>query len=145
MTAEQLKTVMHNLWDCVEQLKLEYPGRPFTIDGLLLGTLGEVYAAKHFNLKLNDNPIERGYDATDKEGRKYQIKTTQAARFNFKIPAKEMTLIFIKIDKEKLTTLTIYKVDGKHIWDAKNATRKYVGVSLLENLHQEKKIEKHVL
>ena len=41
----------------------------------VVGDLGEYYAAKQLNLTLNTNSTEKGYDAIDKNGETYEIKT----------------------------------------------------------------------
>ena len=40
----------------------------------IVGDLGEFYASKKLNLKLNINNSEKGYDAVDKNGETYEIK-----------------------------------------------------------------------
>ena len=50
-------------------------GRPFSPDGHLVGSLGEVLAAELLNLTLMP-PSNDGYDAIDSEGRRVEIKTT---------------------------------------------------------------------
>ena len=41
----------------------------------VVGDLGEYYASKQLNLTLNTNSSEKGYDALDKNGETYEIKT----------------------------------------------------------------------
>lgn len=41
----------------------------------IVGDLGEFYASQELNLTLNENQNEKGVDAYDKEGIKYEIKT----------------------------------------------------------------------
>ena len=41
----------------------------------VVGDLGEYYASKQLNLNLNSNNSEKGYDAVDKNGETYEIKT----------------------------------------------------------------------
>ena len=41
----------------------------------IVGDLGEFYASQYLNLFLNENKNEKGVDAFDKEGIKYEIKT----------------------------------------------------------------------
>jgi len=41
----------------------------------VVGDLGEYYASKKLNLTLNTNNSEKGYDALDKNGETYEIKT----------------------------------------------------------------------
>jgi len=53
----------------------ESTGRPFSPDGHLVGSLGEVLAAELLGLTLMP-PSNHGYDAVDSEGRKVEIKAT---------------------------------------------------------------------
>lgn len=41
----------------------------------IVGDLGEFYACQHLNLTLNENKNEKGVDALDKRGVKYEVKT----------------------------------------------------------------------
>ena len=42
---------------------------------LATGFLGELYACEVLGLKLVENPIQKGYDAEDNDGKRYQITT----------------------------------------------------------------------
>lgn len=59
--------------DCDELSRLT--GRPVSPDGHLVGSIGEVLAAAALNLTL-EPPSNKGYDATDDQGRKVEIKCT---------------------------------------------------------------------
>jgi len=41
----------------------------------VVSELGEYYASKVLKLNLKENPVKKGYDAIDKKGKRYQIKT----------------------------------------------------------------------
>ena len=49
--------------------------RKFTIDGRLVGDIGEVMAELHYELSL-DETSQPTYDATTKDGRRVQVKAT---------------------------------------------------------------------
>jgi len=132
MTATELKQEIISLLKHVYGLKLKYGNRPFTIDGHLLGTLGEVFAAQQFGLTLNENSVKEGFDAT-KEGKKYQIKTTQQTGLSIKKPLEGTILIFIliKTDQDNVLKVTTYEIaENKIPWNNDKTT--YVGVQLLE-------------
>jgi hypothetical protein len=60
------------IYRAVQELEERYPGRKFTPDGHLVGSIGEVVAAEA--LKLTLHPASRaGYDAYDENG-EVQIK-----------------------------------------------------------------------
>lgn len=57
--------------------------RTFTIDGKLVGDLGEVLAALHYDVKLD--PVSRPhYDGVTSDGRKVQIKATFRDHLTFR-------------------------------------------------------------
>lgn len=62
------------IYEAVAQLEVAYPGRKFTPDGHLVGSIGEVVAAQALGLTLY--PASRpGHDAYDDDG-DVQIKLT---------------------------------------------------------------------
>jgi hypothetical protein len=66
------------IYRAVQKLEERYPGRKFTPDGHLVGSIGEVVAAEA--LKLTLHPASRaGYDAYDENG-EVQIKMTGGNR-----------------------------------------------------------------
>src|SRR5260370_7930849 len=62
------------IYKAVEELEALYPGRKFTPDGHLVGSIGEVIAAEEFKLTLYPMSHE-GHDAFDAAG-PVQIKMT---------------------------------------------------------------------
>ena len=64
-----------HLYQIVKQLEELYPGRPFTLDGHLVGSLGEVIAKQHFGLALYP-PSHPAHDARAPDGKEVQIKLT---------------------------------------------------------------------
>ncbi|MCX8500765.1 MAG: hypothetical protein ORO03_03585 [Alphaproteobacteria bacterium] len=70
------------LYKIVKKLEEKHPGRKFTLDGHLVGSLGEVIAAEHFNLKLCAQS-NKGFDAVDNDNNKWEIKLTQGKRVTF--------------------------------------------------------------
>ena len=82
MIQEKLK----QLFQIVELLETEYAdyNRKFTIDGHLIGSIGEVLVAEAFDLKLEDTgkPV---IDAKTKDGKTVQIKATTGDRVAFSI------------------------------------------------------------
>ena len=62
------------IYKAVGELEARYPGRKFTPDGHLVGSIGEVIAAEAFNLTLY--PMSHaGHDASDVNG-EVQVKMT---------------------------------------------------------------------
>ena len=66
------------LFQTVKQLNTLY-GRPFTPDGHLVGSIGEVVAAYTYDLTLEDCS-NQAFDAKTKDGRTVEIKLTSGKR-----------------------------------------------------------------
>jgi hypothetical protein len=67
----------------IEKLKSAFPNREFTIDGRLVGDIGEVIAALEYDVVL-DNVSLPGHDAVTSDGRRVQIKATFKDQLTFK-------------------------------------------------------------
>jgi hypothetical protein len=135
MTAEKLQEEIQNLWNIVKRLETEYSedNRRFTVDGHLLGSLGEVYTKEKFDLELLPNS-EKIHDAKDKRGNFYQIKITQRDKIFLK--TEPDNLIVIAIDEIGYPKI-IYNGDGKTVWNLikdKNQIHKSVSIKQLSDL-----------
>jgi hypothetical protein len=64
------------IYEIVNRLEELFPGRPFTPDGHLVGSIGEVMAAHRYGLGLLRCSAQC-HDAIAPDGRKVQIKATQ--------------------------------------------------------------------
>lgn len=51
----------------------------------LVGDLGEYYCKEIFGLKLEENAVNKGFDATDNEGKKVEIKTRRTPEGKSKV------------------------------------------------------------
>ena len=110
---KSIKEIIQDLFETVRELELRYPGRKFSIDGHLLGSLGEVIAAEHYGLTLLPNSYEK-HDAKDKQGRMVQIKATQINRIA--ISSEPDYLIVIQITPDG-TWSEIYNGAGSRVWN----------------------------
>ncbi|MBO7675571.1 MAG: hypothetical protein J6S63_11285 [Atopobiaceae bacterium] len=73
---ERVRSIVKDIYRAVSELEGLYPGRRFTPDSHMVGSLGEVVAAERYCLNLIE-PSHPVYDAYDHGGRLVQIKTTQ--------------------------------------------------------------------
>lgn len=71
---DDVNNLIRTVFDACAKLTL-LTGRPVSPDGHLVGTLGEIVASEALDLELMP-PSNDGYDATDSQGRKVEIKTT---------------------------------------------------------------------
>jgi len=70
------------LLDVVRRLQASYPNRRFTLDGRLVGDLGEVLAASAYEITLDEGMLKH-HDATTADGRRVQIKATMHDSLTF--------------------------------------------------------------
>jgi hypothetical protein len=73
---KEVGTLVDSLYGSVDRLQSMFAGRKFTLDGHLVGSLGEVIAAYMFDLELNTASMQ-GHDAIAHDGRQVEIKFTQ--------------------------------------------------------------------
>jgi hypothetical protein len=100
------------LYSVVAELERRFPGRPFTPDGHLVGSIGEVLAASRYELKLL--PCSTAlHDAVASDGRLVQIKATQGIRVSFY--GKPENLIVLKLLRDG-TAQEIYNGPGEDVW-----------------------------
>lgn len=72
----EVPKLMQDLYGVVARLEELFPGRPFTPDGHLVGSIGEVIAAHRYGLTLLNCSAEC-HDAKSSCGKSVQIKATQ--------------------------------------------------------------------
>lgn len=106
--------LLDQLYASSDELETLFPGRKFTLDGHLVGSVGEVVAAYMFGLELNPASTI-AHDARAADGRQVEIKLTQGKR------------ISIRHDPEHLIVLTrpkgskidvVYNGPGGQVWSA---------------------------
>ena len=68
----------------VDQLQSEYPKKRFTLDGRLVGDLGEILVEGAYDVQIFES-LEKHYDAVTPDGRQVQIKTTMQKSLTFPV------------------------------------------------------------
>jgi hypothetical protein len=79
---EEVPALIGDLLKTTQRLTTLFEGRPFTPDGHLVGSIGEVVAEYVYDLKLQPASTPQ-IDARTKDGRSVQIKLTGAAGTSF--------------------------------------------------------------
>ncbi|WP_264522378.1 DUF6998 domain-containing protein [Flavobacterium sp. N1994] len=136
MSEKELQKIIVELWEIVNRLEKNYfeDGKKFTIDGHLLGSIGEVYAKEKFKLTLYNNSAKT-HDAIDEVTKKeYQIKITQRNKVGLRHEPKN--LIVIQIDKTGMPNI-IYNGNGEPVWNLiknKKAEQKFISIKQLEKI-----------
>lgn len=112
--------LIQRLYAIVDELEQIYPGRKFTPDGHLVGSIGEAYASKKYGLSLFPASYP-SHDAEDSAGRLWQIKATGGK--NIGIRSCPDYLLVLKINRDGKME-EIYQGPGKPAWDAAGAMQK---------------------
>ena len=134
---ELIKKSLRQILQIVEDLQNEYEHhkRKFTLDGHLLGSIGEVYASDKYNLKL-ENSSEKGFDAIDVNKNEIQIKVTQGSKVGMRHKAQK--LLVLKLNKENLEFEEIYYGEGETPWNLSNkinsAGQRIITLNKLKNI-----------
>ncbi len=78
----EIHQAVKELLDIVRQLHECYPQKKFTLDGRLVGDIGEILVSQDYDVELYDG-LEKHHDGISSEGRKVQIKTTMKDSLTF--------------------------------------------------------------
>ena len=92
-----VRSIIHDIYALAAELEAICPGRHFTPDGHMVGSIGEVIVGREYGLELFEasHPV---HDAVSPDDRLVQIKATQGERIA--ISACPDFLIVIKIYKD---------------------------------------------
>ena len=106
----QVEAIYHAVYG-LEQI---YPGRKFTPDGHLVGSIGEVIAAEALGLTLYP-ASHPGHDAEDELGRKVQIKLTGGSSVALRATCER--LLVMRVFDFSYAEI-VYYGDGEPVWQA---------------------------
>ena len=111
--ANKIPQILQALYELVGQLEAMHPERRFTLDGHLVGSIGEVLAAERYGLKLL--PMSAvGHDArSPSSGTLVQVKATQRKAVG--IRSEPEHLIVLKLQRDG-TIDEIYNGPGEAPW-----------------------------
>jgi hypothetical protein len=125
----QRRDIQHSLsliFQGIEQLKQAFPNRAFTIDGRLVGDVGEIIASIEYDIVL-DTVSRPVHDATTSDGRQVQIKATFKDSLTFRsTPDYYLGLQLFEDGRHA----EIYNGPGQVIFD-RYQHRRGIGVNLL--------------
>jgi hypothetical protein len=109
-----LPPAVARIYEAVAELSAAYPGRSFTPDGHLVGSIGEVVAAEALGLVLYRQSAP-GHDGVDADGREVQVKMTAG-----KVVAMYATctrLVVLKVLSPSEAEI-VFDGDGAAAWTA---------------------------
>lgn len=108
----RFQTLVKQLYATVNELEAMFPGRHFTPDGHMVGSLGECLVSDAYGLELK-TASNKGYDAVSGTGLEVEIKATQSTSVAFRSKPKHAIVIKLKRDG---TFEEIYNGPGALIW-----------------------------
>ena len=108
----ELTAIINELYALTARLEKMYPGRHFTPDGHLVGSIGEVFAAERYGISLFAAGCET-HDGKAPDGRLVQIKATQ--RRSVGIYEEPDYLLVFSIDREGRLS-EVYNGSGLPVW-----------------------------
>lgn len=127
--------VVRRIYAAAAELERMFPGRHFTPDGHMVGSIGEVMAAADFGLSLLKASAQT-HDALTLDGRHVQIKATQTDRVALTSEPQDLLVLTLAQDG---TASVVYNGPGAPVWAAagklqKNGQRQ-IAVTKLRSLN----------
>lgn len=100
----------------VEKLCAAYPKKKFTLDGRLVGDIGEVLVEDAYDLELFED-VKKHHDAEASDGRLVQIKATMKKSLTF--PADHVPNYYLGVQIHFDGTFTeVFNGPGATAWEA---------------------------
>lgn len=109
----KFRHLVKQLYATVNELELMFPGRHFTPDGHMVGSLGECLVADAYGLELK-TASNKGYDAISPTGTEVEIKATQGKVVGFR--SEPQHTIIIKMLRDG-TFEEIFNGPGASVWE----------------------------
>src|SRR5687767_1926556 len=94
---EALKEHLIKLLSITEELRTQYSKKKFTLDGRLVGDIGEIYASKLYQITLYDKVVKYYDGIIDTTGEEVQIKVTMKDNVGYPRNHNPKNLLILKI------------------------------------------------
>ncbi len=109
----KIQEAIKQLCKITNELKDNHKCKKFTLDGRLVGDLGEVLAEENYKITLFEK-VKAKYDATTSDGRMIQIKATFKDKLTF--PSEHIPELFLGLKiNEDGSFDEIYNGPGKYV------------------------------
>lgn len=108
------------LYEIVGEFELRNQGRKFTLDGHLVGSIGETIAAKQYGLTLYPSSTET-HDARSYCGKNVQIKVTQVGRVTLSSEPEHLLVLYLSKDG---SVSELFNGPGALAWNAAGKIQK---------------------
>lgn len=112
LSSIELQQHITELYSLVKKLESLYPGRHFTPDGHMVGSIGECFVAEKYDLKLMP-AANKGFDAVTESNIEVEIKATQRQRVAFREEPEHVIVVKIHHDG---SIEEIYNGPGDIVW-----------------------------
>ena len=109
----RVSELIQNIYSIVQELERLYPGRKFTPDGHMVGSIGEVMAARYYDLSLLPSSAAV-HDARTSSGLQVQIKASQGNSIS--LYAEPDHLIVLCLQKDGFVC-EVFNGPGELAWD----------------------------
>lgn len=103
--------LLQRIYEIVDELERMFPGRHFTPDGHMVGSIGEAIAAYYYNISLF-TASAKGHDGSV-DGRLVQVKATQGRSIS--ISSEPEWLLVLKLTRDG-DFVEIYNGPGSLVW-----------------------------
>ena len=123
MDHDKFQGLIKQLYSTISELESMFPGRHFTPDGHMVGSIGECLVADAYGLHLQ-TASNKGFDATTQDGREVEIKATQSKSVAFRSQPEHAIVIKILPNG---TFEEAYNGPGNLVW------RQFLGKKLPSN------------
>jgi hypothetical protein len=110
---ERVPELVGRLYGLVGELEALFPGRAFTPDGHLVGSIGEVIAAYRYSLLLH-TASRAGHDAVAQDGRQVEIKATQGTKVALR--SEPQHLLVLQLARDGSST-EVFNGPGSVVWE----------------------------
>jgi len=110
--SERFPRIVSSIYDLVHELEAMFPGRHFTPDGHMLGSLGEAIASFHYGITLL--PASAFCHDGECRGRQVQIKATQTSRVSISSEPEHLLVLHLHPDG---SFDEIYNGPGNIVWN----------------------------
>jgi hypothetical protein len=111
-----IRDAVNQMLQIVKQLQNAYPKKRFTLDGRLVGDLGEILVEAAYDIELH-NELQKHHDGITSDGRQVQIKATMQNSLTFPVDHVPDYYLGIKIHPDGTFT-EVFNGPGSVAWKA---------------------------
>jgi Family of unknown function (DUF6998) len=140
----EVAELIDQLYQSTDALERLFPGRKFTLDGHLVGSVGEVVASYMFDLNLNAAST-KDHNARCPDGRRVEIKLAQGKGVAIRHEPEHLLVL----SRPKGATIeVIYDGPGDIVWNASGKMQKNgqrpIGLAKLALLNADLSVEQRL-